>query len=265
MSEIQLATVLVGATGFKESNVNDTFRGQVLTADGEVKQAIIKDLNIVQLCNELIAHCLAREVGLPIPDGYLGLVRPGVLSVSKAPNTADGSRLVFVSVDVKVPNVTYRWQGSDDAGRQALLAEITQWGDLGHLYAYDAWIANVDRHAGNLLFGGNSEFWLIDHGHCFTGPDWQVGQLDPDSEYRNRLSEWLTGFLTFDQKKKRASEVRKFGAEIAGFDATETSENSRIADLLPLQHVDAVKQFLEKRTARVPLDASKALGVPQMV
>lgn len=66
MSEIQLATVLVGATGFKESNVNDTFRGQVLTADGEVKQAIIKDLNIVQLCNELVAHCLAREVGLPI-------------------------------------------------------------------------------------------------------------------------------------------------------------------------------------------------------
>jgi hypothetical protein len=265
MSEIQLATVLVGATSFKEDNINDTFRGQVLTSSGEVRQAIIKDLNIVQLCNELVAHCLAREVGLPVPDGYLGLVRSGVLEVEKAPTTTDGSRLVFVSVDVKVPNVTFRWQGSDAAGKQALLAEITQWGDLGHLYAYDTWIANVDRHPGNLLFGGNSEFWLIDHGHCLTGPDWQAEQLDPDSEYRNRLSEWLTDYLTFDQKKKRASEVRKFGAEIAKFDATETSENSRIANLLPLQQVDAVKQFLEKRIDRVPLDASKALGVPQMV
>lgn len=265
MSEIQLATVLIGATGFKEDNVNDTFRGQVLTADGEVKQAIIKDLNMVQLCNELVAHCLAREVRLPIPDGYLGLVRPGVLSVSKAPNTADGSRLVFVSVDVKVPNVTYRWQGSDAAGRQALLAEITQWGDLGHLYAYDTWIANVDRHAGNLLFGGNREFWLIDHGHCFTGPEWKPEGLDPDVEYLNKLGLWLTQCLTLEQKKKCAKAARQFGVEIDGFDAGETSQNSRIASLLPLQYVEALKEFLEKRTARVPLEVSKALGVPQMV
>ncbi len=265
MTEVQLATVLLGATGFRENNINDTFRGQVLTADGQTRPAIIKDLNLVQLCNELVAHCLAREVGLPIPDCYLGLVRPGILDVTKAPTTTDASRLVFVSVDVKVPNVTFRWQGLGAAGRPALLAEITKWGDLGHLYAYDSWIANVDRHTGNLLFGGNSEFWLIDHGHCFTGPDWQADQLDPDIEYPNRLSEWLTGCLTLDQKKQCATEVRRFGAKIADFDATATSENSRISSLLPLQNVDALKAFLEKRTARVPMDASKALGVPTMV
>jgi hypothetical protein len=179
--------------------------------------------------------------------------------------TTDGSRLVFVSVDVKVPNVTYRWQGSDEAGRKALLAEITKWGDLGHLYAYDAWIANVDRHAGNLLFGGNSEFWLIDHGHCFTGPNWQPEQLDPDAEYRNRLGEWLTQYLTLDQKKQRATEVRQFGVSIDGFDASETSKNSRITDLLPVRNVEALKEFLEKRTAKVHVHASKALGVPTMV
>ncbi len=265
MSEIQLATVLLGATGFNENNVNDTFRGQVLTSDGRTRQAIIKDLNLVQLCNELVAQCLAREVGLPIPDCYLGLVRPGILNVTKAPATTDGSKLVFVSVDVKVPNVTYRWQGTDTAGKLALLSEISKWGDLGHLYAYDAWIANIDRHMGNLLFGGDSEFWLIDHGHCFTGPNWQADQLDPDVEYNNRLSEWLTGHLSLDQKRQRATEVREFGVGINGFDATQTSKNSRISDLLPLRNVDALKGFLEKRTARVPIDASKALGVPTMV
>jgi hypothetical protein len=265
MSEIQLATVLLGAKGFKEGNVNDTFRGQVLTANGQTRQAIIKDLNLVQLCNELVAQCLARETGLPIPDCYLGLVRTGILDVKKAPATTDGSRLVFVSVDVKVPNVTYQFQGSDIAGRQVLLTEIAKWGDLGHLYAYDAWIANIDRHPGNLLFGGNSEFWLIDHGHCFTGPDWQPDQLDPDTEYRNRLGEWLTQHLTLDQKKQHATEIRQFGANIGGYDATETSKNSRISDLLPLQNVEALKGFLEKRTANVPVHASKALGVPIMV
>lgn len=265
MSEIQLATVLLGAAPFSENNVNDTFRGQVLTSDGQTRQAIIKDLNTVQLCNELVAQCLAREVGLPVPDCYIGHVRTGILDLTKAPVTTDGSRLVFVSVDVKVPNITYRWQGSDNAGRQALLAEITKWGDLGHLYAYDAWIANVDRHAGNLLFGGNSEFWLIDHGHSFTGPDWRPEQLDPDTEYRNRLSEWLTMSLTLEQKKKRAAEVRKFGFDIDSYDASETSKNSRISDLLPLQNVDALKGFLEKRAAKVSVHASKALGVPTMV
>lgn len=265
MSEVQLATVLAGATGFKEGNVNDTFRGQVLLSDGEVKQAIIKDLNLIQLCNELVAHCLAREVGLPIPDCYLGLVRPGILGVGKAPTTTDGSRLVFVSVDVKVPNVTFRWQGADANGRQALLAEIAKWGDLGYLYAYDAWIANIDRHPGNILFGGESEFWLIDHGHSFTGPNWQAANLVPDQEYRNRLSEWLTSQLSHDQKKKHAAEARKTAGEIGDFDASQTSENSRVSELLPLQHVDALKHFLEQRTGRVSLDASKALGVPQLV
>lgn len=265
MSIVELATVLLGATGFNENNVNDTFRGQVLTSDNKTRQAIIKDLNLVQLCNELVAHSLAREVGLPIPDCYLGLARLDVLKVSKAPVTTDGSRLVFVSVDVKIPNVTFRWMGSDAAGRKALLDQIAKWGDLGHLYAFDAWIANVDRHQGNLLFGGENEFWLIDHGHCFTGPNWQADQLDPDVEYRNRLSEWLTMHLSIAQKKQRASEARKFGSDIEEFDATETSKNSRITDLLPLQNVIALKEFLENRSAKVPVHASKALGIPIIV
>lgn len=265
MTKLQLATVLIGAKGFKDSNINDTFRGQVLTSDGETRQAIIKDLNLVQLCNELVAYSLAREVGLPIPDCYLGLVRHGVLHVKKAPATSDGSRLVFVSVDVKAPNVTYRLQGTDLWGKFAVISEIMSWDDLGHLYAYDAWIANTDRHPGNLLFGGNSEFWLIDHGHSFTGPNWQPEQLDPDMDYQNRLSEWLTKYLSHDQKTQRAREVRRFGASLNGFDATETSKNSRITDLLPVEHVEALKMFLEKRTANVPHHASKALGVPALV
>ena len=58
MPTVELATVLLGATGFKENNVNDTFRGQVLVAKNETRQAIIKDLDIIQLCNELVAHDL---------------------------------------------------------------------------------------------------------------------------------------------------------------------------------------------------------------
>lgn len=265
MKTIELATVLRGASEFKQNNVNVTFRGQVLTSSDQTRQAIIKDLDLIQLCNELFAHSLAREFGLPIPDSYLGLVRPGVLSVSKAPKTKDGSHLVFVSVDMKVPNVTYRLAGIDTKGRKILLDHISNWIDLGKLYAFDAWIANVDRHHGNLLFGGNNEFWLIDHGHCFTGPNWQANQLIPDVYYSNLLSQWVTKHLTLEQKKRHVSKVNKFGSDIESFDASKSLKNSRINELLPVQCVSALKVFLNERIAKVPDHAMKALGLPRLI
>lgn len=265
MTTIKLATVLKGAIGFKEGNINETFRGQVLLDDGAIRQAVIKDLDLIQLCNELLAHSLARRVGLPIPDCFLGLVRHDVLATKVAPSLADGARLVFVSVDVKVPNVTYRWTGSDDAGRKALFEQIIKWGNLGDLYGYDAWIANIDRHPGNLLLGGKDEVWLIDHGHSFTGPNWQPPQLDPDQEYTNRLSDWLTGHLSAAQKASRAREAKNLSERLGQMDFAEVSAASLISKLLPAAHLTALEMFLEKRIPKVPAHACKALGVPVMI
>ena len=161
--------------------------------------------------------------------------------------------------------MTYRWKGSNNSGKSALVSEIAKWNDLGQLYAFDAWVANVDRNTGNFLFGGDNEYWIVDHGHGFTGRDWQPESLDRDAEYLIKLGLWVTQFLTLDQKKKCAKAAQQFSAEIDGFNASDVSQNSRAADLLPRQYVEALKEFLERRTDRVPLDASKALGVPQMV
>src|SRR5580698_10259778 len=108
MSEIQLATVLPGAIGFKDGNVSDTFRGQILLADGTVRGAVIKDLHQKELSNELLTSVLARAVGLPTPDAFLALVRGSDLQVNKAPQLEGGDHLVFASTDVKVPNITFR-------------------------------------------------------------------------------------------------------------------------------------------------------------
>ncbi|MCF6433715.1 phosphatidylinositol 4-kinase [Leisingera sp. MMG026] len=265
MPDIQLATVLLGAVGFNEGNVNDTYRGQVLTSDGATRLSIIKDLDITQLCNELLAYTLAREVKLPVPDCYIGLVRPGDLSLRHSPVLSDGSRLVFVSADVKVPNLTFRLQTANLPERLSLINQVMNWDDLGRLYAYDAWIANTDRHPGNILFGNKNECWMIDHGHSFTGPSWKPEHLNPDASYRHRLSEWLTSLLSVDQKKERAAEARKFGATIGACDIAAASSKSRIVELLPKEYLDALKDFLESRAAMVPQHSSRALGVPVMV
>ena len=265
MPEIQLATVLPGAKPFREGNVNDTFRGQVLLGDNSVKTAILKDLDLKQLSNEVFASVLARTAGLPTPDVFLAVVRGDDLPVTKGPVLPDGNRLVFASVDVKVPNITFRAQGATAGEQQELLRDILDWADLGHLYAFDAWIANIDRHPGNLLFGGKHEIWLIDHGHCFSGPAWQPSDLQPDAVYPNRLSEWLTGLLSLDQKRRRSSEAMKFAEAITLIDVSESSRLSHIASLLPPAHIVAVEDFLKGRSAKVPAHANRALGVPTLV
>ncbi len=166
---------------------------------------------------------------------------------------------------MKVPNVTFQLQSTNPAGQRALLGEIAKWVDLGRLYAFDAWIANIDRHPGNLLFGSRGDTWLIDHGHCFTGPAWKPEDLDPAYEFMNRLSEWMTPFLNITQKTMRKAEAASFEASLHGFSATEPSESSRVTQLLPLDYVNALKAFLEARAAQVARHASKALGIPVMV
>lgn len=259
---VELATVLSGAVPFKEGNVNETFRGQVLLADGSVKLAIIKDLDARQLANELLGSVLAKAVGMPTPDTFLGLVKTGDLNVTHAPALVDGNRLVFVSVDVKVPNLTVRLQQSPDASTQAaLMKRVIDWADLGRLYAFDAWIANIDRHAGNLLVGNTNEFWLIDHGHSFSGPAWEPQDLKHDGDYTNRLKEWATPRLDQAQRTRLAGEAATMGQALRTLGLADARTVCMIDRLRSTAHGDAVESFLHDRTANVEQLASRALGM----
>lgn len=116
---VGLATVLAGARPFKEGNVNDTFRGQVLTHDGDTRAAIIKDLDARQLANELMGAALANAAGLPVPQAYLAMADPARLAASKGPEMAGGSRLLFASTDADTPPVADR---QDDVIQDGLAA-----------------------------------------------------------------------------------------------------------------------------------------------
>jgi hypothetical protein len=220
MPSIQLATVLPGAMPFKEGNVNETYRGQVLLSDNSVRGAILKDLDARQLANELLVSALAQQAGLPTPEAYLALVRGGDLPVVHGPYL---------------------------------------------LYGFDAWVANIDRHPGNLLFGGKEQVWLIDHGHCLSGPSWTPEDLQEDGDYQNRLTEWLTSRMNLDQKKKRSAEANKLATTLRGIDVEKTAAASHARALLPSAHIAAASSFLTGRVDKVPRHASKALGIPVML
>jgi hypothetical protein len=267
MAAVPLVSVLPGAIGFNEGNVNDTYRGQVLFADQTVHAAIIKDLDAYQLANELLVAVLSHALALPVPDIALGRVRPEDLAASKAPQLPDGSRLMFVSRDVKVPNLTRCIQSSiaDMAIIQTILDDLKEWPALGSLYAFDAWVANIDRHQGNLLFGGRQEIWLIDHGHCFSGPAWQASDLGADTSYTHKLAYWLTGCLSLDERRRYSTDVEGFTSAMAKVDIEAAVADSHIANLLPSGDLQALKAFLQDRIANVPRHANAALGLPSLI
>jgi hypothetical protein len=267
MTTVPLVCVLPGAIAFKEGNVNDTFRGQILLADQTVHSAIIKDLDARQLANELLVAVLGRALGLPVPDVALGRARPEDLAAIKAPQLADASRIVFVSRDVKVPNLTHsiKANATNPAVLQTILDALKDWPALGSLYAFDSWVANVDRHQGNLLFGGRDEIWLIDHGHCFSGAAWQASDLGSDNPYLHKLALWLTGCLSLAERRRYSTAVEGCVNSMGQVDIALATAESHIANLLPPGDVQAVEAFLRDRIANVPRHANAALGLPSLI
>lgn len=265
MPAIGQVRILHGAAPFSANNVNATFRGMFLLPDQSRRHGVFKDLNLQQLVNELLAAVLGRELGLPVPTPYLGFAPTGVLSAKMCPLTNGSGHLVFVSEDVGTPNLAQQVQFGGNSLGLFLVDALRNWVSLGNLYAFDAWIANTDRHMGNLLIDGPTNIWLIDHGHAFTGPQWQPHDLDPVRAYSHRLSDWLTGHLSATQKSEKGRDAAVFATKIAAVPVDQAMVDGAADRLLSPPAAAALKDFLMKRVQHVPKHARDALGVPALI
>ncbi|MBX3579514.1 MAG: hypothetical protein KF723_20100 [Rhizobiaceae bacterium] len=255
-----LGTVLHGASPFNVGNVNDTFRGQVLCGDGEVRQAIIKDLSPRQLANEIMAAAIGLASRLPIPQPIIAKVEPGVLTASRCVLTDGTGHLVFASADMNTTNVQQVYCG-DPENVPLIREKLAAWSDVAGMYGFDTWIANTDRHEGNLLFSGRNDIWLIDHGHSFTGPTWDPAHFKPDEQYNNRLAQWLTPSMSNDRRREVAGPAGSMPARLNGVDISRLGELNYVANILTRGDFDALVEFLNARVQHVPRLASDALGL----
>lgn len=254
--QVGLAQVLAGAVPFRVGNINDTFRGAIRTEGGD-RTAIIKDLSPRELANEVLAAALGLAIGLPIPPAYLAYAAADRLAATKGP-MIDGGRLVFASVDVGQPQVAMLCEAH---GHPAVLRRLAAWAEAGQLYGFDALVANIDRHAGNLLFSGDREVWMIDHGHCFTGPQWADHDLVPaDVRVRSRLQEWLTPALGDRQRQIAVHEAFRLGGS-AMVDFARLASANYMAELLDEGDFNAVVTFLQGRQPYTAGMAAEALGM----
>lgn len=256
---VRMGTILEGATAFSfNGNVNSTWRGQVLLDDGSIVRAFIKDLAIRELANELLAASIGLSLGLPIPIPILARAEKSDLSAECIPLDESGY-LVFASSEAPAGPILQMIRNSPDKLDQ-IMDRVSKWDGLGSLYGFDTWVANIDRHRGNFLFGGQDDVWLIDHGFSFTGPKWVPSDLVPSASYMNKLALWVTPYLTPSRKSQLAPEASAAAAKLDS-PALGALAAANSVDVLLGSDLSAVLTFLEERAAYVSKQSTQALGL----
>ena len=257
--EIGLAAVQPGAKPIVHKGVNDTHHGEVLLANDEVRLAYIKDIPARELANELLVAALGQALGLPMPRVFLALARDGVLQTSKAPKAPDGSAFVLASEDANAPSLKHFYNTSDRVVFEAILNKVVQWTDVDALYCVDTWCANTDRNIGNILVGGD-ECWMIDHGWCFSGPEWVASALDPAKAYENKISGWLSPRIEDTRKGKIINDA--VGRVVLSDHLLDVAVSmSQARRFLNSSEQDAVTTFIKDRRSHLATITASALGL----
>lgn len=262
VAAIQLGNVVPGAKLLDkdERGVNETFVGFVDVPIGRVR-AYIKVLPGRQLVNELVATTLGRALGLAIPEGYLVRVRASDLPDSAHLAAHAGEAMGFASRETSAPDLKRRVKTEGGAAVAALFAAWRAWVPC---MTFDEWLANGDRHNGNILFGGPGDIWLIDHSHCFTGPDWNASQLIPNGTWRNMIADNRIPPLTLPERMEVQRRVASMLPSLAALDFPAALAASRVNGFLVPTDSAALQAFISSRISHLYDILSKRLGIPSL-
>jgi len=146
-------------------------------AQGRVFRGYFKWVPMNQLASEVVCGYLGRTIGLNVPVFYIARPDP-----SMQDPTGALPPIGFLSSEKRF-HVFNQW----GTGEQRVNT-LPAWTGFRPTAVFDEWVANVDRRFHNLLFDPTDrDFWLIDHGHAFTGNDWEITDLIPDGQWTNML------------------------------------------------------------------------------
>ena len=145
--------VLTSVLGNADEGVRGSVRGFVSLAGGIV-DAYVKVVPPREIAVECVCALLARQLNLEAPEPLIVFV-PAALSGTAADS------LAFGCITVSHGNLR-PWFAQ--IGDSAMKRRLRAWTELVPAACFDEWIANHDRHGGNILYDGRDRFWLIDHG-----------------------------------------------------------------------------------------------------
>lgn len=233
---VEIATLFPGAIPVtkKEKGKNQTYTGRV-AIESETIACYIKFIDGRKLFVETLAAKICEALQVPVVETFIALVdddtRP--LDVDKSKALALATR-----------NSGYK----SCASRVSLTSpKLKQWKQLNNLVLLDEYIANADRHPGNLLYDGNEGFLAIDH-------DLAMPQRYPPN-IPAMLNQIFSSHIHGNDKNKNSLDkfMRK-GSALFG--------NAKPVELIDLVHgpdyvtqgiIDEIVNFLIARTVHVPV------------
>ncbi|WP_146205847.1 HipA family kinase [Azospirillum sp. TSH58] len=224
--------------------------GQLFVGKGKPPvHAILKDLPPKELANELFGAALATALGLPVPPYFIAAATSSVLPVRKGPSRGS-YKFMFATERQGTPPLKRHWTGTRIP--QRLIDALARWPGNGTAFAFDTWVANVDRNLGNILFGGGTDIWLIDHGQCLTGPNWVAKNLNPSESYKNKLALWFCPYLDKPRTSVLIAACSAMPTHVKALDLTAIAQASRALDLLTESDGASMISFLRDRAPIVP-------------
>ena len=257
-----LAPGAIPLTASKGKGINETWRGRVHLLDGSTVLAYIKLLDHKQLTNELLGAELARAVGFQVPEIYLVRVdRSHHAEIFHKLGITEEQVVAFGCRDVGRDSLARRYSDGGLAFLKWFVFSCKPW---KRLVSFDAWVGNIDRHFGNALIGGPDDIWLIDHGHCFTGPTWTEAQLLSSAPLTNRLINDLNPYLTDDLRNQLALEAADAQKLFDVVHVEGVLQDSQVGPFLSITERLALSSFVEQRKERVLELVNAALGRPML-
>lgn len=263
---IELATLLPDAPGPRLVHglgVEETWKASIYAETGPTI-AYVKMLEPNQVLSEVVCALIGSAFGLNVPKPFLVHVQRGDLTQSQRWKLNETKRICFGSEDAKHPSFL-QVLNSQPGHRNALIGRLVNWSGFKETAWFDEWTANVDRHLGNLLFD-RTDFWLIDHGHAFSGPRWTPVDLDPDKHFNNRFLD--PGNVARFSPTVKQEWMNSAGAESLKYQtiALDTLQECAMMDEFSARdYQEAIINFLTRRAENFINLACDRLGVPRLL
>ena len=243
--------MLEGGFVITEDSVNTVWKTKVLFSDGRDAMAFVKIIPNRDLFVECACAVLGRLLGLRIPE-------PLIVYPTKEAAEEAGETYGFGSVDIEPRSfIKFTHSNSEDE----ILFKLEEAGIVLAGGVFDEWIANGDRHYGNIMHSHDEEFWLIDHGTAL--PDWVNSDF---AASRNQLLDNSIAKREMFEKYRFIKEVQKNVLpkyeELAIATLSEKVSGSGYLDDKSIQQMVT---FLEERTADVMISLLRTrVGISQL-
>jgi hypothetical protein len=243
--------------------VTDTYLGMIELESGCVR-AYAKIIHPWFVFNEVLGSLLCQLSGLKTPRPYLALVQRDDYPEARI-FAETGAPLALAFATEAMPQGSLTRHISLNTA-QALRQLVSQWVGWPHVLVFDQWIANPDRHGGNLLVGAPGEIYLIDHGFAFLRRNWQpeFAETARTMVTARLWKDILSKVITTPQRIEATAQLYAAAMEYSLIDVANLIATSAVSGLLPQENVEPLLNFLTHRIAAAATVLCGVIGVPAL-